>query len=531
MERGCQVAAAQRDYLLDGTGETDCERALALAEPGGKLSWGGAGRKQTLRRTWLDTFDWRLYRSGLTLEQVSSGSRPAQLTLTGRDGEVLAAQPVPPGQRISWPALLGALPEGPLRARLEPVAGVRALLPVARATSRRSEKQVLNADAKTVARVGVDQMSVTFPRPATTPPRLSVRPLRGYQPQAARFAEALAAVPGVRASAVPALDAALAAAGRRPADYTGRIDVLLGPAAPATAAVAQVCGALLDTLLANVGGTLRDLDTEFLHDLRVAVRRTRAVLKLAAPVLPRAVSDHFRREFKWLGDLTTPARDLDVYLLGFPAMAAGLEAGTEADLSPFREHLERSRAAARRDLVRGLRSARFSRLARGWRDALTELAGAGRRRPSTTSLAASRIERARQRVLADGAAITAASPAASLHELRKRCKELRYALEIFASLHDPAQHWQAIRELKSLQDCLGEFQDTEVQRVEIRAYAEQMMRERTAPAATLLAMGEIAAGLSRRQRQARGDFAGRFGEFARPASQARIRALTPAAAR
>ncbi|HEY2551258.1 MAG TPA: CHAD domain-containing protein [Streptosporangiaceae bacterium] len=519
---------AQREYLLDASRGPDCEQALALAQPGSKLSLANGGRKHTLRRTWLDTFDWRLYRSGLTLEQVCGSTGPAQLMLTGRDGEVLAVQQVPAGERVSWPALLGKLPDGPLRARLEPVAGVRALLPVARATSRLSDMRLLNADAKTVAKVSVDRMSVTFPQSATAAPRLSVRPLRGYQPQADRLAEALAAVPGVRASSAPALDMALAAAGRRPGDYTGRIDVALGPAAPAATSVALVCGALLDTLLANVSGTVRDLDTEFLHDLRVAVRRTRSALKLAAPVLPRAMSDQFRREFKWLGDLTTPARDLDVYLLGFPAMAAGLEAGTSQDLEPFRAHLERGREAARRDLVRGLRSARFSRLTAGWREALAELGGAGRRRPSTARLAGIRIERARQRVVTDGGAITASSPAASLHELRKRCKELRYALEIFGSLHDPAQHWQAVRELKSLQDCLGEFQDTEVQCGEIRAYAEQMMRQRSAPAATLLAMGEIAAGLTRRQRQARADFAGRFADFARPASQGRIQALTPA---
>jgi hypothetical protein len=43
-------------------------------------------------------------------------------------------------------------------------------------------------------------------------------------------------------------------------------------------------------------------------------------------------------------------------------------------------------------------------------------------------------------------------------------------------------------------------------------------------------MGEIAAGLAARQRKARIEFAGRFREFASPASQNRIRALTRAAA-
>jgi CHAD domain-containing protein len=133
-------------------------------------------------------------------------------------------------------------------------------------------------------------------------------------------------------------------------------------------------------------------------------------------------------------------------------------------------------------------------------------------------------------VLRDGSAIDAASPPETLHELRKRCKELRYLLEFFGSLYDPGEQWRAVRELKALQDCLGEFQDTQVQHEELRAFAKQMMAQRTAPAATLLAMGEIASGLITRQRQARNEFAGRFGDFASPASQGRIQTLTGIAA-
>ena len=53
-----------------------------------------------------------------------------------------------------------------------------------------------------------------------------------------------------------------------------------------------------------------------------------------------------------------------------------------------------------------------------------------------------------------------------------------------------------------------------------------MMARRLAPARTLLAMGEVAAGVARRQQQARAEFGGRFADFACPAGQARIRALT-----
>jgi hypothetical protein len=80
-----------------------------------------------------------------------------------------------------------------------------------------------------------------------------------------------------------------------------------------------------------------------------------------------------------------------------------------------------------------------------------------------------------------------------------------------------------------MQDCLGEFQDTQVQHEKIRSYAAELMAARTAPAATLLAMGEISAGLMVKQRQARSEFGGRFRDFASPLGQSRIRALTASA--
>jgi hypothetical protein len=79
--------------------------------------------------------------------------------------------------------------------------------------------------------------------------------------------------------------------------------------------------------------------------------------------------------------------------------------------------------------------------------------------------------------------------------------------------------------LKRLQDCLGEFQDSEVQREELGVLAEAMLADRAAPAATLLAMGEIAARLALSQQRARADFGRRFASFAGPAGQQRVREL------
>ncbi len=502
----------------DGNGTPAAEDLLTALAP--RFSLGPAARPHTVRRTWVDTFDWRLHRAGLTLEHVT-GSRPAELVLTGPAGERLTQR----ATRLNWPLAAGALPAGPVRDRVGPVAGIRALLPAARAVSSVRDLRLLNADSKTVAWIMLDRTSVTQPATAQLPARLQVTPVRGYQAQAQRAAQLLSGTAGNGTAGPGPLDAALAAAGRRAGDYSNKVTVRLSGRMPARLALRDVLLGLLDTLEANVPGTIQDIDTEFLHDLRVSVRRTRSALKLAGDVLPAGLADRFRGEFKWLGDLTTPTRDLDVYLLGYDRMAATLLAADPAELAPFHGYLERQRAVEQRALARGLRSARFTRLAGEWRTALTAVPvpEAGQ---SAAGLAAARLRRAHRRVIREGQAITPQSPAERLHDLRKRCKELRYLLEFFASVLDPAAYQPAVRDLKGLQDCLGDFQDRQVQEQEIRHFAAQMMAARDLPATALLAMGELAGQVARAQRRARGEFADRFAVFASPPSQDRFRALT-----
>jgi CHAD domain-containing protein len=522
------VTPGSRLYVLDGTAGAGSHVLRSLAATSDdQLGWVHGGAARTIRRTWLDTFDWRLYRAGLTLQQITRNGH-AELLLTGRDGEAMAAQQLPAAPRPRWPALVTQLPAGTLRDAVAPAAGIRALLPIARAVSTVGELQALNADAKTIARLAVDRMAVTFPARAAVPPRLTLVPVRGYAGQAGKVGRAIGSLPGVSAAADSPLEAALAAAGLRPGESAGKsAAVQLAPDVPAAEAMSAILESLLDSMEANVPGTIRDIDTEFLHDLRVAVRWTRSALKLCGDALPDGLASEFRPEFRWLGDLTTPTRDLDVFLLSYEDMAASLVGASEADLTPFRDFLAASRAAEHRRLVAGLHSARFSRLGANWRCALARVRPAGRL--TAGALADAKIAAAHRSALRTGRRVTPTSPAESLHDLRKRCKELRYLVEMFGSLHDRAQLSQAVRELKALQDCLGEFQDAEVQRTEIREMAGQMLDSGCGPAQTLLAMGEIVAGLAARQSRARAQFAGRFADFSGPASRGRLAALASTA--
>ena len=526
------------------------------------------------RRTWFDTFDWRLYRAGLVLEHMAArgGGELRVTSAKSADAGEDTAQPVT-GWQASRPHLVPDLPNGPVADRVAALVWPRALLPAVTVSSSATVSRLLNEDGKTVARIVVEQSSVTSGRRAALPPRLTVTEVRGYLGQARRAARIVALSAGVHPVSETVFAAALRAVGRRPGDYSNKVDAPITLAMSAAEAAATIMLRLLDTVEANVAGVLRDTDTEFLHDLRVSVRRTRSALKLfgdalTAPALGKAsltVEDlaRFAAEFKWIGDMTTPTRDLDVHLLDFEETAASLRAAKPDDLEPFRGYLEQRRVKEFRTLARGLRSSRFTQLMQEWRAVLTKACGskpnerkrangsASKAQParsaaarpaartaartaareaqrsggSARELAVERTRRAFAKVAKRGAAITPASPHESLHDLRKRAKELRYALEFFAPLHDAVEYGKVIGDLKRLQDCLGEFQDTEVQVDEIRALAAAMLAADEAPAVTLLAMGELTAGLASRQAAARADFERRFAAFAGRDGQRRMAVL------
>ena len=83
-----------------------------------------------------------------------------------------------------------------------------------------------------------------------------------------------------------------------------RVD--LAPAIRADVGARRIHLALLGILMANDPGVRANLDTEFLHDFRVAIRRTRSLLRQIKHVFPPDVVEHFSTEFSWM--VGSPAR-------------------------------------------------------------------------------------------------------------------------------------------------------------------------------------------------------------------------------
>ena len=236
-----------------------------------------------------------------------------------------------------------------------------------------------------------------------------------------------------------------------------------GPEQRADSAATALLVHLLGTIEQNLPGTLADVDSEFLHDLRVAVRRTRSAQRQLRGVFPPEPLARFRAEFRWLQQVTGPTRDLDVHLLEFDELALGAPRGAAADLEPLRALLRERRRREQRRMVRALRSARFDALLADW---AVFLEGARRRCRWTTGRTPrgrSSSSRASGSRASTGAwsrrasAIDDASPAERLHDLRKTGKELRYLLEFFAALFPDEVVKPMVRTLKALQDTLGRF--------------------------------------------------------------------------
>ena len=440
--------------------------------------------------THLDTVDGRLQKAGIDLAHLPRRRRIVALT-EGRQIE----QPM----TGSWPRLASELPAGAVTGLVGRAAWIRALIPYASTQAETVTYAIRNADGKTVARIHWTTGELSRPTTAALPARVGIEVLRGYASEAARVRKALIKNTPLRESDRSWFDSVRSLPALRPT-VTQRFG--MRPDQAADFAVADALLGYLAEMDATVDGIVADIDTEYLHDFRVAVRRTRSVLKMLGDVLPPGLADRLAPEFRWLGDITTPTRDLDVYLLELDSLRATVT--HPDDLASFGAYVLERRTAAAKELARGLRSKRYTDLVSTWRAALAEVIAHPSHADMTASaLAVERLHTVFRKCQKRAAKITADSESELVHDLRKSCKEMRYLMEVFKPLCDKTAYRNVLADFKELQDLLGEFQDGEVQAAALRQFAQEMVDAGRVDANAILAMGELSGKFEARQRAAR----------------------------
>ena len=474
-----------------------------------------AARATAITFTVVDTADRRVRDAGGDL--ALQGIETPELVLRLAPGTAPLSAPATRTKR--W--LAKDLAAGPLRDHLVPVIEMRALLPLARVRAEITAVSVRNADLKTVVRLRLAAHAAldTGGDPAPLTSRVEVSGVLGYPRPLARVVAALTAEAGLVEAPASMADEAIAASGGDPRGIRSKVDVELSPEMRTDRAAIAVLRELASFVEANLPGTLADLDTEFLHDLRVAVRRSRSVLRELKGAFADEPLQRQRDALKWIQAITSDTRDLDVQLLEWDELVSGVPAERHAELQPARKLLARHRAAALRRLKVELRGKTYRDAWASYRAFLDGKLGPARERPDAKrpvgDVAGERIRKVYKRMVEMGSAIDDDSPAESLHELRKRGKELRYLLEFFGDLWPSSVAKRMVKTLKGLQDVLGTHQDREVQADHLRGLAEELAGVVGGPEA-LLVLGVLVERLGVEQREARAHFAESFAAFAAP---------------
>ena len=197
---------------------------------------------------------------------------------------------------------------------------------------------------------------------------------------------------------------------------------------------------------------LADTDIEGVHQLRVAVRRARAVLKTSGGY------DELMAELRWIFRKLGPLRDLDVLLARFRGDTAGFSPGELAAVDRLLAGLVADREKALRRASKALRDERFTRLIKSLEAAT----------PAEAEAALDLVEeigKPHDRLRAAVAAIGTEPGDEQLHDLRILGKKLRYVAEMATG--KPAK--ALVKATKRFQDVLGEFHDACVAEERLRA--------------------------------------------------------------
>lgn len=243
-------------------------------------------------------------------------------------------------------------------------------------------------------------------------------------------------------------------------------------------------------LMAHDPGTRLGMESESLHQMRVAVRRLRSVLRAARPILPRDWNESLTKELSWLGECLGQARDLDVQIAYFQEEIGQLDEPDRKPLAQFVTYLQSKRAHAQQMVLSALNSARYFDLVHRLEQAAHDPPVVDATTPDTLHALAKREFKKLKKAVRH---IGPEPNDAILHAVRIKTKRTRYAAELALwSAGKPAARF--IKQARAVQDLLGAYQDSVTAETYIRSFSNESNNTRAA---------FVAGRLIERQRQRR----------------------------
>jgi CHAD domain-containing protein/CYTH domain-containing protein len=241
-------------------------------------------------------------------------------------------------------------------------------------------------------------------------------------------------------------------------------------------------------------------DAEALHDFRVGLRRLRSALRSYEPQLHGALGKRLRRRLRRLARATGASRDAEVHAAWLAEQQPSLAPGERAGAAFFADRLASARRAADDDLADEVLE-RFPKLSRRVSRSLrryertvdVEALDEG---PTFASTSAELLRDLAATLEGSLAAVRGIEDQELAHEARIAGKRLRYALEPLVGLVDGVA--PLVKQLKRLQDALGELHDAHVFAAEVEALAASTRSDESSPG-TSLGLDALAARLRARR--------------------------------
>lgn len=246
-------------------------------------------------------------------------------------------------------------------------------------------------------------------------------------------------------------------------------------------------------LQCNHNGLLAGEDIEYVHQMRVAMRRLRSAMGLFAKVAPAIRDEALIGEIRWLAGELGAARDWDVFVTETlpPVLAACAE---DPPLRRLGERALAFDAACREQARQAANSPRYQKLLlnlgawlnrAAWRRESPKAQRKMLERP-ILGVSAGLLDKRHRQLLRRGADLSGLS-ALERHALRIAGKKLRYAAEFLARLYPGAETQAYLKSLARLQDLLGVLNDS----VTTRRLLGELEAPGEADALQALAIGEI----------------------------------------
>jgi len=462
------------------------------------------------RICFFDTFDWRLFNKSLVL--YASGSKLFLRKLAKSEAKHTI-------DITSLPVFIWDFPDGQLKRRLAPIIKMRALLKLVELYSQSTTYRILNRDEKTVVRLAYEEIRLSRDkgRPALGT-YLWLKPVKGYPKYSRNLAKQFEEAGLTIRKEEDIYLTALEAVGKKPGSYSAKINIKLDPDMRSDEATKIILRILLQVVRINEANIDKDIDTELVHDFRVAVRRTRSALGQIKYVFPVRTTERFKKDFAFVGKLSNELRDLDVYLLNENTYKAMLPPVLRDDIDPLFDYLRKKRSKAFQQVISGLRSKKYEKILKDWEEFLNQPRQEDGTAPNAelpiVDLACQRIYKKYRRVVKAGNLILENAEVEMLHVLRIHCKKLRYLMEFFSSLFARKKINALIAQLKKLQDNLGDFNDLSVQEEYLLNITKELPATDRQFKKTLVAIGSLVGTLGRERQLVKDAFAETFTDFA-----------------